>query len=245
MAHQDYLGTFNKAQFDRFIAWARPQVATIDGRIRHLRAEIYRVGKVVCQYDRGIPTGLTADPSDSYMAKLLAAYEIKGGNPFIDLRTRDISNPVFLEKGDEATSAHSMSNGEVVPAKGLADSPSGEALRAVRDWLDTTLDARFSRIERKIRRALDYQDQLNSEVQLLLEQQTGLEDKIDQVNQLLADPNYRAVTQDDDPLGLLSYAPYSSYALPNAGSLPDATRREAVSPQRQGGTIVKPGQTKQ
>jgi hypothetical protein len=243
MAHQDYLGTFNQGQFDRFSTWATSQLSTIDARIKHLNAEIYRVGKVTLSYDRGIPTGLTADPSDSYMAKLLACYEVKGGNPFIDLRTRDVSDPVFLEKGDETVAAHTMSNGEPVPGKGLADSPSAEAMSVLRGWLETTLDSRFGRLERKIRRALDYQDQMVLEIAELNARRADLAERLDQVNQMIADPNYRAITGDTDPLGIMSYAPYSSYDVPTVAAPDSPTKREAVTPQRQQGGIVKPGQT--
>lgn len=246
----DFLGTFNQAQFDRYSEFARNQLELVDLRIKHLEAEMIRIGVVVFRYDEGIPQALTADPETSYMAKLLAAYEVQGGHPFYDLRTRSRSNPIFLQRGDEVTSPHTMSNGEAIGGKGLADGPSAELVRRSREWLDETLQSRFGRLERKIRRALDYRDQLELEVSQLkvlqseLTTANSLEDLLARIQQLIDDPSYRALTTDTDPFGLLVNALYSSYDVPSSRD-PNAPSRQAsaVVPQRQQGVIVKPGQS--
>lgn len=43
MSH-DFLGTFNKSQLDRFLAFARTQLPLVDARIQHLEAEMNRLG---------------------------------------------------------------------------------------------------------------------------------------------------------------------------------------------------------
>jgi hypothetical protein len=256
----DHLGTFNKSQLDRFMAFARSQIPLVSARIQHLQAEIDRIGTITFKYDKGVPLGLSGNPSNSYLAKLLAAYEVLGGNPFIDLRVRLKTDPVFKVTGDEATSPAYMSNGEVIGAKGLADGLSAEMFRSARTWVDDTLQARFERLERKIRRAVDYSDQLKDEVaQLKLIQQTtssslvaltteasnagSLESISRQLYQLLGDHNYRAIFDDGgkDPYGFTTYAPFSAYdAVPSQDK--NQVDRTATSPQRQNTGFVGPGE---
>lgn len=242
MAHE-FLGTFNRSQFERFLAFARSQLPLVDGRIQHLTAEASRVGTLLFRYSNGVPQGFAASPTTSYLAKLLAAYEVLGGNPFIDLRVRIKSDPVFRVRGTETSSADFMSNGEAVPGKGLSDAPTAELMHSAKLWIDDTLHARFERLERKIRRAMDYADELKSEIatlktiQLAASVTGSLEYIASQVNQFLADQNYRAVYDDGggDKYGFYVYAPFSSYDVGGDGS------RVADSPQRQNQGYVGPG----
>jgi hypothetical protein len=235
-----WLGTFNKSQFDRFLSFARSQLTLIDGRIQHLDAELRRVGRITFQYKNGISQGYSADPTDSYLGKLFQTYVVLGGNPNIDLRLRLFEDPVFLVRGTETVSPQYMSNGEVVGAKGLSDAPTGALVRQARSWLEPTLDYRFDVLERKIRRATDYADQLNLEKSNLLtireavSSANSLENVAQQIQQFIADPNYRAIFDDHgaDPLGQTVYAPFSSY---DSGS-----GRTNESAQRQNTGFVPP-----
>jgi hypothetical protein len=214
-----FLGSFNKSSFDRFLSFARSQLPLIDARIQHLEAEIARIGAVVFKYDKGVPQGFASDPPTSYMGKLLAAYEVLGGNPFYDLRTRSMSDPIFVIKGTEMSPVQYISNGEVLGSKGLADGVTAELIHDARGWLEDTLTGRFGSLERKIRRAMDYADQLQEEIERLqivkasAEVTGSLEDIANQIYQLFGDRNYRAIYDDkgSDSFGLLSNAPYSSY----------------------------------
>jgi hypothetical protein len=215
----EWKGTFNKSLFDRFLAFARSQVPLIKDRINHLQAERNRIGSIVFKYDKGVPLGFASDPPQAYMGKLLAAYEVLGGNPFHDIRTRMSTDPVFVVKSTESTPVQYMSNGEVIGGKGLADGVTAELMQDARGWLESTLDSRFGSLERKIRRALDYSDQLQEEVDRLnvIVGATGLTGSLEtissQISQLFSDRNYRAVFDDQgtDPFGLLTYAPFSSF----------------------------------
>lgn len=215
----DFLGTFNKSQLDRYLAFARSQIPLIDARINHLSAEMNRLGAVTFSYTQGVPKEFTADPADSYLGKLVAAYEVLGGSPFNDLRVRAKSDPVFAVRSTEAVPVQYMSNGEVIGAKGLADAPTAEMMRKARTWLNETLKTRFDRLERKIRRAVDYADELQNEIDELtaMKQSLSTEGSFEQlaatVTQLITDPNYRATFDDGgtDPFGLTVYAPFSSY----------------------------------
>lgn len=251
MAH-DFLGTFNKTQWERFLAFARSQIPLVDDRIAYLSAEMRRIGTLEFDFDAsGKPTQFFPPPQQTYLGKLLAAYEVLGGNPFMDLRTRTKSQAVFVLRGSETVGPHTMSNGEVIGARGLADAPTAEYVRKARGWLDGTMRARFERLERKIRRAIDYADELQTEIDYLTKikaavtTEDSLEYIAEQIAGLIADPNYRAIFDDQgrDPLGLTSYAPFSSYDVdppldPNIGG-----QRTVEAPQRQDTGFIGPGET--
>jgi hypothetical protein len=111
-----------------------------------------------------------------------------------------------------------LSNGEPVPQQGLADAPSGNAVREIKRWFSGNLD-RLESLELKVRRAIDYSDSLQEEIDLLtkiqlsVENDGSLENLIATVSLMFGDPSYRAITDDlgRDPFGKLIYAPMSSY----------------------------------
>lgn len=249
MAH-DYLGTFNASQLNRFLAFARSQVPLIDARINHLSAEANRIGAVTFVYNQGVPTTFTVDPANSYLGKLVAAYEVLGGNPFQDLRVRVRTDPVFAVRGTEATPVQYMSNGEVIGGKGLADAASAELMRRSRTWLNDTMKGRFDRLERKIRRAMDYSDELNNEINDLttIKQAATVDGAFEQLAsqmlQLISDPNYRAIFDDGgkDPFGLTSYAPFSSYDVVTPKDA-NVQARAMDTAQRQNTGFVGPSET--
>jgi hypothetical protein len=239
MAHQ-FLGTFNKSQWERFIAYARSQLVLVDERYAHLKAEIGRIGTLAYRYDNGIPQGYSATPTSSYLAKLLSTYEVLGGNPFIDLRIRLREDPIFMIKGTETSGPQYMSNGEVIGAEGLSDAPTSELSRDAMKWIEDTLNFRFNALERKIRRAVDYSDELKLELARLevikktADTSGSLEYIASQVSQYLSDQNYRAVFDDQgsDVFGLTIYAPFSSY---------DSNGAASETAQRQNTGFVGPG----
>lgn len=250
----EFLGTYTKSQIDRYLAFARTQLPAIDARIQHLEAEMTRVGTVVFRYDNGKPLGFAGDPADSYLGKLLAAYEVLGGNPPRDLRVRLKNDPVFKLQGTEYNQPYAMSNGEVIPHRGKADAQSGALFRQAREWLDDTLHHRFGHLERKIRRAMDYRDQLDDELSNLqiIQSAANVEDSLEyvaaKIQGLISDPYYRVLFDDggQDPDGLTAHAPFSNYDVPQGGPIDDNedADREVEVPQRQDGGLALPGQTK-
>jgi len=244
MAH-DFLGTFNKSQWDRFMEFARSQVADIEERIAHLEAEITRIGRISFVWDGGTPKGFTAAPSTSYLAKLLAAYEVLGGRPEYDLRTRLKTEPVFMLPGDVNTAPHTMSNGEIIGSKGLGDALSAELSRKAQEWLLDTMHWRFGRLERKIRRALDYKDQLYDEQTQLrtavdaVTNPDSLEGVAETIAQLFTSRNYRAIFDDQgkDPFGSWSHAPFSSFDREKS-QIAGLSRSKQGAPQRQNSGYV-------
>lgn len=248
----DFLGTFNASQFSRFIAFARSQLPLIEARIAHLGVEMERAGRLVFSFDsNNVPMTVTASPADSYMGKLLAVYEVLGGNPFYDLRTRNKSQALFVLPGAENSPAVHMSNGEPMPTKGLRDAFSAELVRRLKDPFSDTLARRFEKIERKIRRLLDYVDQLEDEVSDLrvLQAAATLEGSLEfianQIQELFGDRNYRAIYDDggSDPMGVNVYAPFSQYDVePSQDPVVGGPAREVLRPQRQDTGFIGPGE---
>jgi hypothetical protein len=247
----EWLGTFNRTQFERFIAFARSQLPLVESRIEHLQAEKSRTGSLVFTFgDDNVPVSVVADPAESYLGKLLAAYEVLGGNPFLELRTRTKNQAIFVVRGNEAKSATVMSNGEVLPGGGLQDAFSAELVRTLRSPINETLDYRSTMLERKIRRALDYTDQLDVEIVQLRTMQAAattegsLEFVANRIQQLFGDRNYRAIFDDNgtDPLGNTTYAPFSQYDVESSvDPAVGGPNRIVERPQRQGSGFVGPG----
>jgi len=248
----DFGGTFNKSQFERFIAFVRAQQVQIEARILHLKAEVGRTGTLVFRFDSNhVPEAVTANPSDSYLGKLLAAYEVLGGNPFLDLRSRNRDQAVFVLQGTAADPATRASSGEVLGSRGLQDAYSAELVRKLRRPMQDTLDFRFTALERKIRRAIDYAEQLEDEIGELEVMRAAattagsLEAVANEVLQLINNRNYRAIYDDQgsDPLGLNTYAPLSQYDVdPPVDPVIGAPNRVVERPQRQGSGFVGPGE---
>ena len=220
------------------------QLPAITARVKHLEVEQARIGTISFTGNdgKGVSTNFTVAPDDSYMAKLVVAYEVMGGNPFMDLRLRLRTQPVFIVKGTESNGPTFMSNGEVIGGAGLVDSVSAELMRSASAWVDDACRDRFDYLERKIRRALDHSDQLGIEIaQLQLASSAAsingsVEFIAEQIESLFKDRNYRTIYDDanGDPLGLKAYAMFSSY---DAGG-----GREAVDPQRGDDGYQGPGE---
>jgi hypothetical protein len=246
----NFLGTFNKTQWERYLAFARAQIPLVDARIGYLQREKDRVGGVSFDYQGGVPVTILPPGTTTYIGKLFAAYEVMGGNPFLDLPIRARNQPVYTIRGSEVVNPHTMSNGEAIGAPGLADAVTAVLSRQSREWIDPMIRARFDRLERKIRRAVDYADELELEILALTRVKAAvtatksLEWIAEQVTGFLNDPNYRAIFDDQgkDPFGLTAYAPFSSYDVdepedPNLGGT-----RVVEAPQRQESGFVGPGE---
>jgi len=241
----DFNGTFTVSQFERLKTYVRNQMTLIDARISHLEAERGRVGSLEFAYDSGgLPTAYEGDPPQTYIGKLFGVYEALGGDVEFDLQVRGTNQPVFQLEGDETRPPQLMSNGEVIPVHGLGDAESALLVQNIRRWVSGDLQRRREVIERKIQRAIDYAEQLNTEVaELKLLKQTAetdgsLEFYITEVEALAADRQYMAVTNDvasgqKDPHGKLARAPRAAY-------MPGPDRGPAESFERTLDGAVKP-----
>lgn len=223
----DFLGTFNKSQFDRLAAFARSQLADAGGRLLHLVYEKLRVGALVINYDDGgSPTGYTvSDSKSTYIGRLVSAYEVLGGDVLHDLQVRSKAQSVFLRAATDTSNAQFLSSGDVMGTRGLGDAPSAEYVRQVKSWMTAPLHYRREYLERKIRRALDYAEQLETELEAI-KQATSEDASVEgslgyvvrAVEELIQDFNYRAVSDDKgrDPHGRTTYAPLLPYSKTGA-----------------------------
>jgi hypothetical protein len=248
----DFLGTFNRSQFERFLVFARSQLPLVQDRRLHLVYELNRVGAVVMQFDKGVPQGYTGTPETSYIAKLLRAYEVLGGDAMKDLRLRQRTDPIYIVQGDLLSGPQYTSGGEPIGGRGLSDGPTAVLMQRAKSWLGETTYSRFGRLERKIRRTMDYADQLQREldaldvIQKAAETKGSLEFIAAQIEQYLSDNNYRAIYDDQatgkaDPLGLLNTAILSAYDVEKPTD-PNEPARVATGPQKQFGGAIEAGE---
>jgi hypothetical protein len=223
----DFLGTLNVSQLLRQAQFVDDQVSLVQGMIDHLQFEQGRIGTIKMTRENNIPVSYTVD-SQSYIGKLVAAYVALGGDPYYDLNIRAFDEPVYLEKGTEATgTGRRMSNGEVVGAPGLGDKQSALLVRDLRAPFVEVIKARRDYLERKIRRSLDYYDQLTQEISALegvlalSMNQSAVDATTAALDDLTKDPVYYALYNDQahpDPLGLYTHAPIAPYEPgPNRG----------------------------
>jgi hypothetical protein len=236
-------GTFTKSQFARFRAYVENQLPLIDARIAHLQAERDRVGSLSFAYDSaGNPTSFAHDIPDTYCGKLFAAYEALGGDAEFDLQVRSQSQPVFLVPGDVNNPAQLMSNGEVVGVLGLSDAYSATVVQKIRRFVGEDLQRRREGLERKIRRALDYADQLNLEIAQLkalkgsAASPESMAAYFSTIDTLTTDPRYMAITDDSgnpDPHGKFAKAPVAGY-------VPGPKGATATTYERTPDGLVKP-----
>lgn len=214
----DFLGTFNSSQWERFLSFVRARVSNVPARIAHLEAEVARIGSLTFAYDdAGNPIGYTTDPN-TYIGRLLRAYLALGGRPLYDLQIRSKDNPVFLVKEDESTVPERFNNGEILGTAGLADAESAEIMHSLRAPFRGD-EYRLTKIERKIRRSVDYSDSLKDDIAVLksvlkAESESGsYENLIQRIEELMDDPFYPILFRDQntDPYGRTIYAPFAAY----------------------------------
>lgn len=240
----DFLGTFNNHQFARLSAFLQNQSNDVPGRVLHLLAEQQRIGFIQFTFDSGgNPIGYNANPATSYIGKLMMAYEVLGGDPIFDLQIRSMSQPVWVLGGTETTPGQMLSSGDILGTPGKRDAFSAALVQQMKTWSEDVIQYKRENIERKIRRALDYSDQLTAEITTLaniLNDNTNLgslADLTNQIMQLLGDPTYRPIYNDttNDVHGKFTHAPFSQYEPGPMRTIDDAYVRGE-------GGIILPGQ---
>lgn len=245
MAH-DFAGTFNNHGFGRLSSFLVNQANDVPGRVVHLLAERNRIGSLQFTFDSGgNPVGYSANPQTSYIGKLMAAYEILGGDPIFDLNIRTMGQPVFLIAGTETTPAQQLSSGDILGTPGKRDQLSATLVQQMRSWAPDVIQYKRENIERKIRRAVDYSDSLYAEIQQLAQilndanTPTSLAAFTAQINTLLADPTYRPISNDTtgDLWMKRSNAPFSQYDPGPSTTVPQATVRGDGGVSIQGNSI--------
>lgn len=207
----DFFGTFTTAQWLDFKDFVYTQRVELESRLRWLNAELTRIGVFTTDYaDDGTPVSFFA-PANTYAGKLLAAFRMLGGVPERDMLLRTRDNPVFLQSGSPISSGgdgHGTVYTNMRRDRGTDryDRALGLAVGKVKTWNIEAIKLKKENLEYKIKRALDYSDQLQQEVvfieKLLAEDALELDRRIQEVVIVAEDPD-RYNTTAGDRFGLL------------------------------------------
>lgn len=213
----NFHGTFTTGQWEVFLAFAKIQKMELALRKRWLQAELVRNGLFVTTYNGDAAVSFTAT-TGSYAGKLLEAYKIMGGVPERDLllRTRDM--PVFKTKGtnigtdqnSNSTGGFSdvYSNGRRERGGQRFDRDLGITVDRLKRWQLEAVKFKRERLEYKIRKALDRQDELQSEIDVitrLLDESSSrsFDSQVAAIQSEMLTPNAANVVDDlDDVHGL-------------------------------------------
>jgi len=210
-------GTFTTGQWEMFKSFTQIQKMDLMLRQKHLQRQLEINGKFVTEYDDDQnPINFSVVPLKSYGDKLLNAYKILGGVPEFDLllRTRDI--PVSLKKDSslkqaaDGTAAGGYSdvftNERMIRGDQKNDGVLGLKVERQKYWELEAIKLKREKLEIKIKRALDYSDQLQQEIDLidtLLKDDTvwGSVDRNEvDIQAIIDDPENNNVVQDLDAL---------------------------------------------
>lgn len=173
----NFFGTFTTGQFLKFTVFSKYQEKDINKRIDWLNAELQKIGVFITEYDdNDHPVSFTVTPSDSYAAKLLLAYKVFGGNPEQEMLLRTRDKPVYLKRGTslgndpmDTTSGQSTeyTNGRTDRGGQRFDRDLGIQVWKLKHWQLESIKRKREALEFKIKKALDYSDQLSEEKKLL------------------------------------------------------------------------------
>jgi hypothetical protein len=175
----NFYGTFTLGQLKKLIDFSHIQERDLKSRKEWLQAQLTRNGVFTTEYDAqtNMPKSFSAT-SGSYAAKLLQAYRILGGTPEQDFMLRTTDKPVFLTRGvnidttnsvNDGTSGFSdmLSNGRRIRGSQRFDRDVGVQVDKLKSWQLEPIKRKREHLEFKIKRALDYSDQLQREIQVL------------------------------------------------------------------------------
>jgi uncharacterized protein YjgD (DUF1641 family) len=213
----NFFGTCSRYQWEAFKAFSIIQKTELQLRNKWLSKELYRVGVFITTYDLdNLPESFSVTPVNSYGAKLLSAYKILGGNPEKEmlLRTRDL--PVFLNRGDQLNTrsdglsaggyADTYTNGRRWRGGQRYDRDLGLCVEKLKNWQLESIKAKREKLEYKIKKALDYSDQLQQEqvlIKKLLTESGSVDALISKIEVQMLTPYTSNTTEDrQDMFGL-------------------------------------------
>jgi len=172
----NFYGTFTSGQWFELEDFTRIQAKDIKDRIAWLSAEITRVGVFTTVYaaETDDPESFTVSPPTSYGAKLMRAYRVLGGVPERDMLLRTSDDPVYLTRGTSVSKATDdapvtggysdlFSNGRRYRGNQRFDRDLGLKVEKLKRWQLEAVKHKREHLEFKIKRALDYYDQLQNE----------------------------------------------------------------------------------
>lgn len=175
----NFYGVFTTGQLQQLIDFSLIQERDLEARRAWLSAQLRRNGVFTTEYDpqTHMPVSFSAT-AGSYAAKLLQAYRILGGTPEKDFLLRTRSQPVFLTRGTnvdtgtvgvDPTAGYSdvLSNGRRIRGSQRFDRDVGIHVEKLKSWQLEAIKRKREHLEFKIKRALDYSDQLQQEIAVI------------------------------------------------------------------------------
>ena len=174
-----------------------------------------RIGVFNTEYDEstGYPSSFSVAPDNSYAAKLMLAYKILGGFPEKEmlLKTRNI--PVFKLTGTPLTNSGDnpdagtstiFSNGRRERSGQRFDRDTGVQVSKLKAWQLEVIKRKRESLEFKIKKALDYSDQIQEEILQLVTMATNDERSLSSlfvnVRVLMFAPGRQTVLDDSEDL---------------------------------------------
>lgn len=216
----NFQGTFTKTQWRDFSDFTAIQKYELEARKRWIDAELTRTGQVTCVYDDfNMPVSYDASPT-SYIGKLLLAYRMLGGVPERDMLLRTRDQVVFLQRGVDEYDDPPYTNGRQDRGSQRFDRSLCQKIERLKGWQLEIIKSKREIIEYKIKRAMDYADQLSEESKLLkaLIDNSLVDTQIMDTETAMLEPNtYNIPTNDGDPFGLFIGKPADG-AFEDAGT---------------------------
>jgi hypothetical protein len=172
----NFYGTFTIGQWEELRQFALIQATDIGARVAWLNREIATVGTFNTIYDPNtfLPVSFTAAGPTSHGAKLLQAYRALGGFPEQDFLLRTSDQPVYLTQGPAVNMKDAsgvaqggfsdvFTNGRRYRGNQRFDRDLGYPMEKFKKWQLEAIKQKREHLEYKIKRALDYSDQLQIE----------------------------------------------------------------------------------
>jgi hypothetical protein len=225
-----FYGTFTSAQWEQLRTFTAVQKVDLLPRIQWLQRCLLSVGVFQTDYDEhGTPMSFVASPPSSHAAKLLEAYRILGGVPERDMLLRTSDLPVFLTRGlnaqvqdgeIEGGFSDMYSNGRRFRGGQRFDRNLGLRVERLKAWQLESIKKKREHLEYKIKRALDYSDQLLREVELLTrlmaDDSGSVADQVTQVELAMEQPGAMNVVDSADDVHGLNIGRVADYTYADA-----------------------------
>lgn len=212
-----FYGTATSGQWEVFKAFSNIQRKELVLRKAWLQKQLSMNGVFTTTYDGPKPVSFTCS-AGSFGSKLLSAYRVLGGVPERDMLLRTRNMPVFKTKAQNITDVSPgqteggfsdvYSNGRRERGTQRFDRDLGLRVERLKGWQLEAIKAKRERLEFKIKRCLDYSDELQREeatIDALLDDQSrySFDSQVVAVEVQMATPNATNVVQNlDDVFGL-------------------------------------------
>src|SRR3989344_9243180 len=173
----NFYGVCSVQQFNALKAFVEIQKTDLEARKAYLESQQSRVGTYITTYDEatGDPISFVPLPK-SYAEKLIQAYKILGGIPEQDFMLRDKNNIVFLNRGTPIMetetdvvdgTSETYSNNRRDRGRIRFDYQVGQSMNRIKEGFLESIKRKWEQLEFKIKRCLDYSDQLGKEIELI------------------------------------------------------------------------------